>query len=271
MEVVLLGTGFPAPDPERAGPSAAVLVGDKTFVVDAGRGVIMRLAAFKPRPARIDAVFLTHLHSDHITGLPDLFATSWVMRRAAPLELYGPKGVRQVAKGIKQFLAADIHIRRDLTEGLPAAGAEINAHVVREGVVYSDGEVKVTAFVVEHPPVAPAFGYRFEAHGRTIVISGDCRPSDNLVKFAKGADVLVHEVSLPEHFDRIHADRPQLAAMLKQYHSTPEQAAEVATKAGVKLLVFTHLVPGNEENTILERAKKHFTGPVVVGEDLMRF
>jgi ribonuclease Z len=271
MEAVLLGTGMPVPDPERAGASTAVLLGEKLFIVDTGRGVTMRLAALKPRPSRIDAVFLTHLHSDHITGLPDLFATTWVMGRATPLELYGPAGVQELADGIKLLLAADVHIRRDLTEMLPGAGAEVNSHVVHPGTVYDDGEVRVSAFVVDHEPVKPAFGYRFEGRGRKIVISGDCRPTDNLIENAKAADVLIHEVYLPEYLDGVDAKKPEVAARLKRYHSTPEQAADVASKAGAKLLVFTHLIPPNQDSTILERAGKHFSGKIVVGKDLMHF
>src|SRR5262249_17147876 len=170
----------------------------------------------------------------------------------------------------KQFLAADVHIRRDLTEMLPAAGAEIKSHVVNQGAVLDDGEVKVTAFEVEHPPVKPAFGYRFEARGRKIVISGDCHPSANLIENARAADVLIHEVYLPEYFDHVER-QPEVVARLKRYHSTPEEAGDVASKAGVKLLVFTHLVPPNQESTILERAGKHFAGRIVVGKDLMHF
>jgi ribonuclease Z len=269
VQGVLLGTGFPAPDPERAGPSNAVLVGDKVFIVDTGRGVTMRLAALQRRPSRLDAVFLTHLHSDHTADLPDLFATTWIMGRSKPLELYGPQGTVEMAAGVKQFLAEDIHIRRDLTEMLPAAGAEINVHVVQPGIVYDDGEVKVIAFTVDHDPVKPAFGYRFESHGRAIVFSGDYHPHEDTVRAVRGADVLVSEVSLPEFFDRVQ--KAESAERLKRYHCTPEQAAELAAKAGVRKLIFTHIIPADGADEILRRARKVFAGEIVVGADLMKF
>jgi len=268
IQGVLLGTGFPAPDPERAGPSNAVLVGEKVFIVDTGRGVMMRLSAIKKRPSRIDAVFLTHLHSDHTADLPDLFTTTWIIGRFKPLELYGPEGVKEAADGVKKFLAADIHIRRDLAGMLPAAGAEINAHVIQPGVVYDDGEVKVIAFAVDHKPVEPAFGYRFESHGRVIVFSGDYHPHEDTVSAVKGADVLVSEVYVPEYFGR---EGDAVAERLRRYHCTPEQAAELAQKAGVKKLVFTHIIPPSASDEIVERARKLFSGEVVAGTDLMRF
>lgn len=269
LVVLLLGTGYPRPDPERAGPSTVVIAGDAWFVVDAGRGTTMRLAATDLKYANLRGVFLTHLHSDHTAGLPDLFNTSWQFgRKKVPLELYGPRGTKKLANAMLDFFEEDIHWRRDVLERHPAAGATIRTHIVREGVVYDDGTVKVTAFAVDHRPVVNAFGYRFESGGRTVVISGDTRPNDNLVRYAKGADVLVLEAYLPEHFLRV--DTPEVAARLMRYHTSAEEAGELAARAGVKKLVLTHLIPANAEETFRERAGRKFKGEIVVGRDLLR-
>jgi ribonuclease Z len=270
LVVLLLGTGFPRPNPEHAGPSTVVMYGEKWFVVDAGRGATMRIAATDLQYGTMQAVFLTHLHSDHTGGLPDLFNTSWQFgRKTRPLALYGPPGTRQLAKAMLDFFEEDIHIRRDLQEKHPAAGATIRTTIVRDGaVVYDDGEVKVTAFAVDHKPVEHAFGYRFEAGGRSVVISGDTRPNANLTRYAKGADVLVLEAYLPEHFYKV--DTREVAERLMRYHTSAEEAGEIADAAKVKTLVLTHLIPADADETFRERAARKFKGKIVVGRDLLR-
>src|SRR6185503_10104966 len=194
ITAILIGTGYPRPNAQHAGASVIVTTGDEWFVVDAGRGTTMRIAATSEDYAKLRAVFLTHLHSDHTAGLPDLFITSWQFgRKREPLQLYGPAGTQKLADGMLQFFQYDIHMRRDVLEKHPGAGATIRVHTLREGIVYDDGKVKVTAFLVDHRPVEPAFGFRFDSGGKSIVISGDTKPSENLIKFAKGADVLIHE------------------------------------------------------------------------------
>lgn len=272
MEAVLLGTGYPVPVPDRAGPSTAIIVDGKYFVVDAGRAVTIRLAALKSRMPHVEAVFLTHLHSDHTSGLPDLFDTSWLLeRRSVPFELYGPEGTRELADAMIQFFAADIHIRRDLTELQPAAGATVNTHTIKQGTVYERDGLKIIAFDVDHRPVVPAFGYRFDCGRKSIVISGDTAPSDNLVRFARGADILIHEAYLPGVFTTRPGEPPVVAHNLSRYHTTAEQAGEIATRAGVKQLVLTHVAPGDQADQMRQLAAKKFKGKVTAGADLMRF
>jgi ribonuclease BN (tRNA processing enzyme) len=268
FELLLLGTGYPRPDPNHAGPSTAVLVGDRLFVVDAGRGVVLRLAATDVKLKQLAAVFLTHLHSDHTAGLPDLFNSSWQFGRGTPLQLYGPPGIERLAAAMLEFFAEDTHIRRDLVEMHPAAGATIEPHVVREGTVFSDPDVAITAFEVDHRPVEKAFGYRFESAGRILVISGDTRPTPNLVKYARGADVLVLEAYLPEWFDKV--DKPEVATRLKSYHTSAEEAGQMAAEAQVPTLVLTHLIPADQEKAFIDRAGRYFHGRLIAGRDLFR-
>ena len=269
IDVLLIGTGFPRPNPDHAGPCTVIDLGDEWFAVDAGRGATMRIAATTLDYAKMRAVFLTHFHSDHTAGLPDLFISSWQFgRKSRPLELYGPRGTRKLADAMLAFFADDIHYRRDLLEKHPAAGATINTHEIGEGVIFDDGKVKVTAFVEDHRPVEPALGYRFESGGKVIVVSGDTRPNDNLLKFAHNADVLVMEAYLPEHFLKV--DTLEVAKKLMAYHTSAEEAGDVATQAAVKTLVLTHLIPANAEATFFERASAHFKGRVIVGKDLLR-
>src|ERR1043165_9992910 len=179
IALILLGTGYPRPDANPAAASTAIVAGGRWYRVDAGRGATMRIAGTELKYDRMRAVFLTHLHSDHTAGLPDLFETSWQFgRKDTPLQLSGPEGTEQLAHAMRGFLAYDLRMRR-AQQALAAGGATIATHNVHEGVVLDDGVCRVTAFAEDHRPVEPAFGYRFDCGGKPIFVSGDTRPNRN--------------------------------------------------------------------------------------------
>jgi ribonuclease Z len=267
FRVTLLGTGSPALSVTRFGPSILVEAGDQTLVFDAGRGAAQRLNQLGVSFARINAVFLTHLHSDHVVGLPDLWLSGWLLsRRTVPWELVGPAGTAAMAAHLAQAFAFDLDIRTKEGRQDPAGG-RLAARDVEPGVVYERGGVRVTAFLVDHGLVAPAFGYRIEYDRRVVVFSGDTRFSPDLIAIARGADLLVHEVAIGPA--DLGPSDPGYRAIA--HHTTPEQAAVVFTRARPALAVYSHIVifGGIEEAEIMNRTRRGYAGPVLLGQDLM--
>lgn len=268
LEVTLLGTGTPRPDAERFGPATVVEAGGRYFLFDAGRGATIRLRQAGIPLGRIEGVFLTHLHSDHLSGLDDLWLTGWIWQRPRPLEVHGPAGVKGVAAGLEGAYAADVAYRSGHT-GLDAAAAAIAAREIGgEGVVYAADGVTITAFEVDHGPVKPAYGFRLEFHDRTVVISGDTTYSPNLVRHARGADLLVHEIAAAD--GALLDGNPRLRKVLG-YHTTPQQLRRVIEEAAPRAAVLTHVLafgPGAEQD--IAALEADYPERLRVGEDLLR-
>ena len=270
IKVTLLGTGSPPPVMNRFGPSILVEAGGGKFLFDAGRGALQRLAQLGVRWQDVDGLFLTHLHSDHVVGFPDLWLTGWLVGagRSRPLHVWGPRGTRKMMSHLEQAYEYDIRIRLYDDRASPD-GVVILAEDIGEGVVHEKGGVKITAFDVDHTPIKPAFGYRIDHAGRSVVLSGDTRVSDNLIRHAQGVDLLVHEVASPETFQRAGAP-PERAKSIVAHHVTPEQAGEVFSRTKPKLAVYSHIVlPTATEQDLLPSTRKTYSGPLELGEDLM--
>lgn len=270
IKVTLLGTGSPPPVMNRFGPSILVEAGGGKFLFDAGRGALQRLAQLGVRWQDVDGLFLTHLHSDHVVGFPDLWLTGWLVGagRSRPLHVWGPRGTRKMMSHLEQAYEYDIRIRLYDDRASPD-GVVILVEDIGEGVVHEKGGVKITAFDVDHTPVKPAFGYRIDHAGRSVVLSGDTRVSDNLIRHAQGVDLLVHEVASPETFQRAGAP-PERAKSIVAHHVTPEQAGEVFSRTKPKLAVYSHIVlPTATEQDLIPSTRKTYSGPLEVGEDLM--
>ena len=280
-QVVLLGTGNPPADPDRSGPATAIVVNDTPYLVDFGAGVVRRAkAAAVDRgiaaldPVKLRVVFVTHLHSDHTVGYPDLILTPWVLGRRVPLEVFGPSGIRHMTEHVLEAYSADFATRTKdrglFTVGAFPEGHAVNAHEIKPGVVYKDANVTVTAFATRH--TMESYGYRFDTPDRSIVISGDTNPAQATIDACRGCDVLIHEVLTHEWLTK----RPDFQAYAAQFHTTTTQLTELAKQAKPRLLILYHaslsLRPAvdAERSTpaALLKEMAAYPGQVVVGRDL---
>ncbi len=268
-QVIILGSGNPMPDPNRAGPATLVRssVGDLLF--DCGRGVLMRGAAVGMMPGAIRALFLTHLHSDHITDFNDIVTMRWAMTFAeSPLEVYGPVGTAELVRATETMLEPDIGYRLAHHEDLSWRPSETVTEVAT-GPVFEQGAVRVTAAPTDHAPVKPTVGFRVDDGDRSVVIAGDTVPCDGLDQLCAGADLLVHTVVRRDLIEAFGL--PRLIDVL-DYHSDVAQAAQTAARGGVKTLVLTHMVPApapGAEQEWIDQAAAHFDGEIIVAEDLL--
>jgi len=280
LRVILLGTaGGPVINPERLGISTLVVAGSEQLLFDAGRGLTFALARLSIRASTVTKIFLTHLHSDHVVSLPELLLFPWASQgRKTPLQIWGPEGTRAMTAHLSEAFAFDIHVRRDVDEKFSPEGITISATDVHEGVVYEASGVKVTAFVVDHGAVRPALGYRVDYGGHSVVLSGDTRPTDNLVKFANGADVLVHELGRPKDDPALVGPPDELlpggsgntreqARTIAAHHTDAAEAVRVFQRINPRLVVFSHANVSPVET--LATVKRGYTGRLEFGSDLM--
>lgn len=272
--VVLLGTGTPRPDPAASGPATAVVVGGRVFLFDAGAGVMRRVNAANLPITGPTAVFFTHLHSDHTLGYPDLIFTSWVVGRKWPIEAYGPHGLQGMTDHIIAAWKDDIEIRTTGLEHNTPNGYAVHVHEIAPGVVYDSGGVKITAIPVLHGSWKEAYGYRIDTPDRSIVISGDTRPSPALLDAARGVDILIHEVHLESGTRPPSGQSPaEWLRYLRAFHTSDIELGKLAAAANPKLLILYHFsAAATRSDEVISSIKgQGYTGRVVVGRDLDRY
>lgn len=270
--------GCHIPDPQRYGPATLVQAGGQNLLFDAGRGVTTRLYQLHIPLREVNPVFITHYHSDHINGLPDLWLSGWLgapwAKRIIPMQVIGPKGLRELTDNLAKAYAADIRIRM-ADEHYPLSDVTFQPEEFdKNGIIFEKEGVKVTAFEVDHGDVIkPPYGYRVDYNGHSVLISGDTRPTENVVKYGTNVDLLIHEVcaARPEITD------PQAKAVMA-HHTSPQQAGTVFARANPKMAAFTHVVmisrpkvPAPSIDEVVSQARQSYAGPLVAGTDLMGF
>ena len=271
--VTLLGTGTTEIDFKRFGPSTLVEIENKLFLFDTGRGAAIRLSQIdRPRElfSRLQQIFLTHLHSDHVVGLPDIYMTGWIMHNDKKLTITGPPGTAAMLNHLRQAFERDIYFRHELDTKYSALGLDVVVNeITNEMSVFDQDGIKITAFLVDHGEIRPAFGYKIEALNKKVVLSGDTKYSQDVIEQAKNADLIIHEVSLasPQYVQQL----PQLKQVLS-HHTLPEQAGQVFEQAKVKHAVYNHVwTLGISKEELLQQTRKHYHGPLYIGQDLMQF
>ena len=275
-KLIVLGSGTPNPDPNRAGSAYAVVVNETPYLIDFGPGVIRRAASMSPPwGGKIEAMtvknfehaFLTHIHSDHSAGLADLLLTPWIMGRDKKLNLYGPKGLEQMASSTLEAFEDDINYRIYGTQPSNKMGYKFNFYLLSEGLIYEDENVSVEAFTVPHGSFDDAYGFRFTTEDKVIVFSGDTGPSKTLEKFAAGADILVHEVYSNAGFLKKTKD---WQIYHQGHHTSTFEVGEIASRAKPKLLLLSHILFwGSTTDEILKETQSTYKGEIKIAEDLM--
>ena len=275
-KLILLGTaGGPTPKLDRSAPANAIVIGDAIYIIDCGNGVARQMMKAGLDLGRVGDVFITHQHSDHNADYGNLLLLAWETDLRTRVNAYGPPPLVEMTRLFLEMDACDIHIRES-DEGRPPLAPLIVPHeIIHGGPVMYDENVRVTAALVQHPPVVPAFAYRFDCPDRWMVFSGDTRPSENLVELARGADILVHEVIDLRAIDKVVQDEAmatRLRAHLEAAHTPMSEVGQIATRARVKTLVLNHFVPGTPpipEQVWIDAVKPHFKDRLVIGHDLM--
>ncbi|MEP2990324.1 MAG: MBL fold metallo-hydrolase [Parasphingorhabdus sp.] len=274
IEISLLGTGTPPVSTTQYGASTLIEAGDQAIIFDCGRGCGIRLMAARPDLYnKVDKIFLTHMHSDHLVGVADIYMNGWLLGRNAPLQIFGPRGTRKFIKGLRDAFAPDIYTRHEL-EGLPATADGVDYHAVEietDGIVYQKNGLTVTAFTVDHAEAKPAYGYRVDYKGRSVMLSGDTRMTPNLTRYGKGVDVIIQEVIPPfliGILNRIYS--PEQAQKIVDHHTLASETGQLFARTNPRLAVYSHYksTPVSDVELLAEAAR-YWPGPVIAGQDLM--